>query len=166
MRTRRKPVRGIGLAALLLLCGGALPHGAAPARAGVAPGGLAQGVRPPQPPLGLVQTPPPSALPNLALPPEARTQPEMFVNLMRMGDAAMLRGDITRARALYERAAALQPTSSAALIAAGKTYDPNVLWLLGVTGGSLADPARARAWYERARALGDPAATLLLAPLR
>jgi hypothetical protein len=89
----------------------------------------------------------------------------MFVTMMQMGDTAMVRGDIIRARALYERAAAIHPVSSAALIAAGKTYDPNVLPLFG-GNSSFADVAKARAWYERARALGDPNAAGFLASLR
>jgi TPR repeat protein len=77
----------------------------------------------------------------------------------------MVRGDIMRARALYERAAAIHPGSSAAPIAAGKTYDPNFLPIFG-SSNSMADPAKAGEWYQRARALGDPAAAALLAALR
>ncbi|WP_143021195.1 hypothetical protein [Belnapia rosea] len=77
----------------------------------------------------------------------------------------MVRGDILRARALYERAAAIHPRSSAAAIAAGKSYDPNLLPVFGA-GPNLADAAKARAWYERARASGDPAAAALLHALR
>ncbi len=119
----------------------------------------------PEPPFLLAQAGPSPALPSLVLPPAATTDPPMFASLMQMGDSAMVRGDITRARALYERAAVIHPASSAALIAAGKTYDPNILRLFGGTSG-LADVARARAWYERARALGDASAENLLASLR
>ncbi|WP_202831266.1 hypothetical protein [Belnapia arida] len=77
----------------------------------------------------------------------------------------MVRGDVMRARALYERAATIHPGSSAALIAAGKTYDPNFLPIFG-SSNSLADPVKAGEWYQRARALGDPAAAALLAALR
>jgi TPR repeat protein len=84
---------------------------------------------------------------------------------MRSGDAAMVRGDIMRARVFYERAAGVHPASSAAPVAVGKTYDPN---LLPVFGGSsnLANTARAAEWYQRARDLGDPTAAALLASLR
>ncbi len=85
---------------------------------------------------------------------------------MRHGEKAMGLGDVVRARSHYERAAALDPASSAAAIAAGETYDPRVLALAGVTHPWLADAAKAAAWYERARALGDPAAVGLLARLR
>lgn len=112
------------------------------------------------------QAGPSTTLPSLVLPPAASTEPPLFVSLMRMGDAAVARGDVTRARALYERAAAIHPGSSAALIAAGKTYDPNMLSLLGMSSPGLADATKARDRYERARALGDPAAASLLALLR
>ena len=89
----------------------------------------------------------------------------MFTTLMQMGDAAMMRGDITRARAMYERAAAVHPASSAASLAAGKTYDPNFLASFGGSA-ALADLSMARQWYRRARDLGDPAATAFLSALR
>ena len=89
----------------------------------------------------------------------------MFVSLMRAADNAMVRGDIMRARALYERAAAMYPASTAPLIAAGKTYDPNVMPIFGGSN-SFADVTKAREWYERARALGDPNAAGLLTSLR
>ena len=118
------------------------------------------------PPLVAVQENPSAPLPSLVLPPAANSEPPLFVSLMRMGDVAMVRGDIARARALYERAVAVHPASSAALIAAGKTYDPNVLSLLGMNSAGFADTTKAKDWYERARALGDPAAAWLLASLR
>jgi TPR repeat protein len=90
----------------------------------------------------------------------------MFNSLMQMGDSAMVRGDVARARAFYERAAAVHPASPRAFIAAGKTYDPNILPLFDAATGGVADIAKARDWYERARALGDPEAARLLASLR
>lgn len=163
-------MRRIGPAVFLLLlpCVGASPRAASPAQAGEAPGVPMAGVvhAPAPPPFALAQAVPPSALPSLVLPPDATAQPEAFVTMMRMGDQAMLRRDVVRARNFYERAAVMRPASSDASLAAGKTYDPNVLSLLGVTDGNLADPGRARVWYERARALGSPGAPLLLAPLR
>lgn len=115
-----------------------------------------------QPPIGAQVEP--RLLPSLVLPPDAMAGPPAFAPNMRMGDSAMLRGNIVRARALYERAAALYPASSAALLAVGKTYDPNVLAPLG-SSSSFADADKARQWYERALALGDPAAARLLARL-
>jgi hypothetical protein len=111
------------------------------------------------------QAGPAATLPSLVLPPGASTDPPMYASLMRSGDAAMVRGDIMRARVFYERAAGVHPASSAAPVAVGKTYDPN---LLPVFGGSsnLANTARAAEWYQRARDLGDPTAAALLASLR
>lgn len=106
----------------------------------------------------------PPLLPSLVLPPDATVGPPTFAPTMRMGDSAMLHGDVVQARTLYERAASIYPASSAAMLAVGKTYDPSLLALLS-TSGSLADAAKARSWYERARVLGDPAATELLARL-
>ena len=107
-------------------------------------------------------TPPP--LPSLVLPPDAAAGPPMFASLMRQGDSAMLRGNIIQARSYYERAATLYRASSAAPLAVGKTFDPNVLSSLGASS-SFADPAVAREWYRHARALGDSAAAELLARL-
>ena len=106
-----------------------------------------------------------ASLPPLVLPPAVSTEPQGFSPMMRQADTAMVRGDILRARTLYERAATLNPASAAALIAAGKTWDPTILPLFGA-GPELGDPARARAWYQRARALGDRDADALLAALR
>jgi len=120
----------------------------------------------PEQPFDIAQAGPSTTLPSLVLPPGATTEPPLFATLMRMGNAAMVRGDITGARSIYERAAGIHPTSSAAPISAGKTYDPNVLSLMEVSNAGLADTAKAREWYERARGLGDPAAVFLLTRLR
>jgi hypothetical protein len=85
---------------------------------------------------------------------------------MRTGDAAMANRDVSAARARYERAAAARPGSSAAAVAAGRTFDPGVLAAMRAGNTALADAARARGWYARARALGDPEAAGLLAGLR
>ena len=104
----------------------------------------------------------PATAPRAAAPKAAA----LFALLIRHGERAMEFGDIVAARSHYERAAALDPTSSTAAIAAGETHDPRVLALAGVTHPWLADAAKAAEWYERARALGDPAAAGLLARLR
>ncbi len=116
------------------------------------------------PPFITVQGTPSPLLPSLVLPPDATAGPPLFAALMRQGDSAMLRGNIAQARSFYERAATAYRESSAAPLAMGKTFDPNILSPLGVSS-SFADPAVARAWYGRARALGDPAAAELLARL-
>jgi hypothetical protein len=96
----------------------------------------------------------------------ARLPPGTYAALMRNGDAAFERADISGARALYQRAASLDRSAAAAHVAAGKTYDPGILAGLGVRSGALADAAAAARWYERARSLGDPAAGELLSRLR
>lgn len=106
-----------------------------------------------------------AALPSLVLPPAATAEPLAFTVVMWMGDSAMVRGDIMTARSFYEQAVAMQPRASAALIAAGKSYDPNILRLFG-TGTDMADTAKARERYERARVLGAPNAAALLGSLR
>jgi hypothetical protein len=98
--------------------------------------------------------------------PAAAKAAALFAALMRAGERAMELSDVVAARSHYERAAALDPASAAAALAAGETHDPHVLALAGATHPWLADAAQAAAWYERARALGDPAAAGLLARLR
>ena len=98
--------------------------------------------------------------------PAAAKAAALFAVLMRHGEKAMGLSDVIGARSQYERAAALDPPSSTAAIAAGETYDPHVLSLAGVAHPWLADAVKAAAWYERARALDDPAAVSLLARLR
>ncbi|PZP45535.1 MAG: hypothetical protein DI601_09455 [Azospirillum brasilense] len=102
------------------------------------------------------------------LPPQASPRPSpgtSFDALMRAGDQAMLRGDVSRARAIYQRAVALDPQSAAACLSLGSTYDPNMLATIEARGGGLVDAAKAREWYERARALGHPAADRVLSRL-
>ena len=144
---------------VLALGAGIAPAHSSPARVAV---GFPSAHRDPR--LIVVQNTTSPLLPSLVLPPDATAGPPMFAGLMRQGDSAMLRGNIAQARSFYERAAAVHRTSSAAPLAVGKTFDPNVLSSLGVNS-RFADPAMARDWYGRARALGDPAAAELLARL-
>lgn len=111
-----------------------------------------------------------AALPVQASPRPAPDRPGVgssasFDALMRAGDQAMLRGDVSRARAIYQRAVALDPQSAAACLSLGSTYDPNMLATIEARGGGLIDAAKAREWYERARALGHPAADRVLSRL-
>ena len=142
----------------------ALGGGMAPVSISVpsSPGGASPAHRDPL--LILAQGAAPPLLPSLVLPPDATAGPPMFVSLMRQGDSAMLRGNIAQARSFYERAATAHLASPAAPLAVGKTFDPNILSSLGVSG-SFADPTAARAWYGRARTLGDSAAADLIARL-
>ena len=141
----------------LFLGGGMAPVHAGPGRAPGFPSHR-------DPRLIVVQGTAPPLLPSLVLPPDATAGPPVFAGLMRQGDSAMLRGNIAQARSFYERAAAAHQTSSAAPLAVGKTFDPNILSSLGISN-RFADPAMARDWYGRARALGDSAAAELLARL-
>ncbi len=111
----------------------------------------------------LIQAEKSPLLPSLVLPPDALAGPPMFVNLMRLGDSAMLHGNVVQARLFYERALAIYPASTAALLAAGKTYDPGILASMG--SSNFANSVLARNLYEHARTLGDPAAAELLARL-
>lgn len=148
----------LGCLALALLGGGMAPV-SSPA---FLPSEVVPGHRPPL--LTRVQGTAPPLLPSLVLPPDATAGPPTFAALMRQGDSAMLRGMVAQARSFYERAATVHQASPAAPLAVGKTFDPNILSSLGVSG-SFADPAAARAWYGRARALGDSAAADLLTRL-
>ncbi len=117
------------------------------------------------PQLVLVQAEPLPLLPSLVLPPDATGGPPPFVAAMRMGDSAVVHGNMAQARSLYDRAASIYPKSSAPFLAAGKTYDANVLSALGVNSRDFADPVKARDFYERARRLGDPSAAEFIARL-
>jgi type II secretory pathway predicted ATPase ExeA len=72
--------------------------------------------------------------------------------LLSRGDAMLALGDISAARRLYERAAALG--SARAATAVGKTYDPVFLASIHATGIS-ADRGVAAEWYRKGAALGD-----------
>ncbi|WP_043358901.1 hypothetical protein [Belnapia sp. F-4-1] len=152
----------------------AAPEGAAPSAGADAPPTmrleeavvtLPSPVAEPQPetrPILAAPQPVPQPVPTEA----PRLPPAVHASLMRNGDAALQRGDISGARALYQRAASLDGAAAAALVATGKTYDPGILAGLGVHGGALPDAAAAARWYERAQALGDPTAGELLNRLR
>ena len=71
-------------------------------------------------------------------------------------------GDISAARLLYERAAALG--SARAATAVGKTFDPAFLATIHASGIP-PDPAAAASWYRKAAALGDSEAADRLARL-
>ncbi len=115
---------------------------------------VAQGSGPaaPAPPLRAPVPPPPVA--------RGETIPAALVQtLLRRGDAMMDQGDVSAARRIYERAAAAG--SAQAATGVGRSYDPNVLAVLGAPRG-MADRAAAIQWYRRGAALGDPEAARLL----
>lgn len=61
-------------------------------------------------------------------------------------------GDISAARLLYQRAAALGSAQAATAI--GKTYDPTFLTSIRASG-IVADRTAAAAWYRKGAAMGD-----------
>ena len=95
----------------------------------------------------------------LAVPPPAlqgaKLDQTAIKELLQSGDRLLGRGDVTAARAVYERAAAMG--SAQAALALGSTYDPGRLWSLGVFG-MVGNKERARHWYQRAEQLGHPEA--------
>jgi TPR repeat protein len=104
----------------------------------------------------------------LAVPPPASTQTAPLSetalgDLVRNGDRLLNRGDVTAARALYEKAAAMG--SAQAALALGATYDPRRLWSLGVFG-TVGNKERARQWYQRAAELGHPEAKARIGALK
>ncbi len=95
--------------------------------------------------------PPPSAAPAPAtlptpVPAEVAAQAARF---LARGDELLETGDVAGARLFYERA--VRAGHIPAMIALGRTYDPEVLRQRGVVGLT-ADPARAQFWYARAAA--------------
>jgi hypothetical protein len=103
------------------------------------------------------------AVPPPQVPEGTKLDESAVKELVRSGDRLLGRGDVTAARALYERAAAMG--SAQACLALGSTYDPRRLWSLGVYGMA-GNKERARHWYERARQLGHPEAKERIAALR
>jgi TPR repeat protein len=85
--------------------------------------------------------------------------------LLKRGHEMLDLRDVMAARLLFERAAALAPENTSAAVAAGETYDPNVLKELGARVLTPA-PDRAARWYEIAKALGDREADNRLRQLR
>jgi TPR repeat protein len=151
---RRFMVRaGLTAACVLLAAGWAcVQHPPFSLRAGAdAPSSVPSTQAVPAPPAA------PSAAEALSAAPSAAAVPpdNMVGILLRRGDAALAAGDITAARLLYERAAALG--SAVAATDAGNTYDIAFLLEIGARG-TQADQGIAAAWYRKAAALGDPQA--------
>jgi len=100
---------------------------------------------PPMPP----KQPPPAA-------PVAFSAPHLDLGLLlSRGNAMLALGDISAARLLFERAAALG--SAGAATALGNTYDAAFLASIQAKG-IVADETAAIAWYRKAAALGDTGA--------
>ncbi|HTB44703.1 MAG TPA: hypothetical protein VK741_13825 [Acetobacteraceae bacterium] len=99
---------------------------------------------------------PASSAPASSAPSEAATPRDELVRiLLQRGDAAIVAGDITAARLLYERAA--EQGSAVAATDAAETYDPAFLREIDAHGIQ-ADQAAAAGWYRKAAALGDAGA--------
>ncbi len=103
---------------------------------------------------------PPKLAPAAPSPPRY-TSADLALLLSR-GDAMLALGDISAARRLYERAAALG--SARAATAVGKTYDPVFLASIHATGIT-ADRGVAAEWYRKGAALGDREGAAWLARL-
>jgi hypothetical protein len=103
---------------------------------------------------------PPKPVPAAAAAPRFATSD--LTLLLSRGDAMLALGDISAARLLYQRAAALG--SARAATAVGKTYDP--VFLVSIqANGIAADRTAAATWYRKSAALGDPEGTDRLARL-
>lgn len=94
----------------------------------------------------------PRASDNVISSPAAPIGATMAELMIHRADAALMYGDVSAARLLYERAAAAG--SGRAATAMGKTYDLAFLDGLNVAR-VIADPAKAAMWYRRGLALGD-----------
>jgi hypothetical protein len=94
----------------------------------------------------------PTATPVKLDPPDIRA-------LITRGDSLLALGDIAAARLLYERAASLG--SGRAATAVGRTYDPQELAKLRVSGPK-PDKALAASWYRSGATLGDTEAAGML----
>jgi hypothetical protein len=103
------------------------------------------------------------AVPPPPLPQAAKLDQASVKELLQKADRLLRRGDVTAARAVYEKAAALRSAQAALLL--GSTYDPGRLWSLGVFG-MVGNKERARHWYLRADQLGHPEAKERLEALR
>jgi hypothetical protein len=107
----------------------------------------------PEPPTPPSPTPPSPAPPSPALPKAAGPQlsPAETAALVARGDSFLSAGDITSARAFFERAADAGDSQAAMRMAV--TFDPAFLDRVGLHGVH-SDPEQASFWYQRARNLG------------
>jgi hypothetical protein len=105
----------------------------------------------------LMPTPPQTVSPLVApRPPAAAEDAAVIAAKMRIGVELMTYGEVTAARAMFERAA--EAGEAAGAFALAETYDPLVLGELRLRERIMPDIALARTWYERARDLGSPEA--------
>jgi type II secretory pathway predicted ATPase ExeA len=90
--------------------------------------------------------------PTPAAPASSRFASSDLTLLLSRGDTMLALGDISAARLLYQRAAALG--SGRAATAVGKTYDPAFLASIRASGIA-ADRVVAATWYRKGAGLGD-----------
>jgi TPR repeat protein len=110
----------------------------------------------PAPPAGAAPTPPAAWIdsPTVSPPPAAAISLEapLVSSYLMNGNLLFERGDIASARLFFQEAA--NAGSVQAMVAVGKTYDPNILSQLGIRGFS-PDPVKAAEWYVKANQAGD-----------
>jgi hypothetical protein len=105
----------------------------------------------------LLPTPRQTASPSVApRPPVATEDASVIAAKMKIGVELMTYGEVTAARAMFQRVA--EAGDAAGAFALAETYDPLVLGGLRLRERIMPDAALARTWYERARDLGSPEA--------
>jgi hypothetical protein len=106
---------------------------------------------PPAPSTSLLTEPPAPASPPPTTPAGPRLSAVETAALVARGDAFLSAGDVTSARAFFERAADAGDSQAAMRMAV--TFDPAFLEQVGLHG-MRGDPEQASFWYRRARDLG------------
>jgi hypothetical protein len=102
----------------------------------------------------LLPTPPQTVSPPVApRPPAAAEDASVIAAKMRIGVELVTYGEVTAARAMFERVA--EAGDAAGAFALAETYDPLVLEEKRLRERIMPDIALARTWYERARDLGS-----------
>lgn len=105
----------------------------------------------------LLPTPPQTVSPSVAPgPPVAAEDASLIAAKMKIGVELMTYGEVTAARAMFQRAA--EAGDAAGAFALAETYDPLVLGGLRLRERITPNAALARTWYEKARDLGSPEA--------
>jgi hypothetical protein len=102
----------------------------------------------------LLPTPPQAVSPSVApRRPVAAEDASVIAAKMKIGVELMTYGEVTAARAMFQRVA--EAGEGAGAFALAETYDPLVLGGLRLRERIMPDVALARTWYERARDLGS-----------
>lgn len=105
----------------------------------------------------LFPPPPQTVSPSVApRPPVAAEDASVIAAKMKIGVELMTYGEVTAARAMFQRVA--EAGDAAGAFALAETYDPLVLGGLRLRERIMPNAALARTWYEKARDLGSPEA--------